>query len=546
MLNKFILFFFVSTLSIAAVDNKCVSYYSEQRPSKIFSAPEDKDRIENLKYTGVDFKSEVLDQGQRGFCWLYSTFSNLTNRAIKRMGSDPKMSLHYVSYFHWLENAIETATNLKLSSVQEGGNFHLAVNYLRKYGVVTEQQWKEMGGSTSVQLPKENAAEMPQINKAIQQAHFEKSLFMKWLKPDVSLSASKDSMEEQYAKFYMERGTSLMKALEPKIKEMKLKLAELPSSSSDRPELIFQLELFKTTVKGIKQLEDLKYKLARGEMSADAFQLAVMGVELPIPVFTLNIAQSEGIFAELDKSISGRITTLFNQIYFGRTESPMEKPGYDFSQAQKLALDVFPEIKQPLLYFFITNDRKQKPKIEEVEGDIVVLAVNQKDLKKIIFEMHKAQLPVSLIYDHQGTFVKVDDADPNFDGIMSVKRTHAYPKSFYLDRRTREVEGVPYERGGHLVVSIGTYTYPNGKIAGQRIRNSWSDQVGQKGDFIIDNSYWGAFVDGIGAFGGDIYNPAILKILGDDVLVDLKTALTDPSQLKSNKKGLLKRIPISK
>jgi hypothetical protein len=548
MFKPFFLFslLFYYAISMAAVENKCVSYYAEQRPSKTFSAPSEKDRIENLKYTGVYFKSEVLDQGQRGFCWLYSTFSNLTNRAIKRLGADPKVSLHYISYFHWLDNAIETALNVKLSSVQEGGNFHLAVNYLRKYGVVTEQRWKEMGGSTTVQLPKESAADLPQINKAIQQAHFEKSLFMKWLKPDVSLSSSKEFMTDHFVKFYKENGTSLMKVLEPTIKQIKAKLTELPTSASERPELIFQLELFKSTVKEIKRLEELKFKLSRGEMSPDTFQLAILGLELPIPVLSLNVQQTTRIFSDLDRNISNKITTLFNQIYFGRTESPMDKPGFDFTEAQNLALEVFPEIKQPLIYFFITNDRKQKPKLDEVEADIAVLAVNQNDLKQIIFEMHKAELPVSLIYDHQSEFVKVDDTDPNFDGIMSVQRTQTYPKKIYLDRRTRKMDDVPYERGGHLVVSIGTYTYPNGKIAGQRIRNSWSDDVGQKGDFVIDNSYWGAFVDGIGVFGGDIYNPAILKILGEDVLKDLKKALTDSPLLDAEEKGTLKRIPISK
>ncbi len=445
-----------------------------------------------LEAVSISYKVPILNQGRRGFCWLYSTYENLVNRFIQRNGVDPDISLHHLSYYHWLANAIKTATSLTGSSVAEGGNMDIALSLMRKHGVLTNKQYADFGGSTSVQLPSQNALEIPQLTGLVQKAHLDKSVLTKWLKPNFSYNSARTDVVEYYKKLY------------------------------DDPT---QKELMRAFI--IRKSKQIK----SGHSSLNSHMLETLKAGLDSkfnPIQALSGDQIDAFILALDKDIEADVTQFFNRVYFNSARNPVEDNPELVAAAKIRAIEQFPEISAPTIYFTVSNDRNQKPEVVETDDNAIAIALSTSDIKKAIRALHRQGTAVSLIYDHQGNYANInDDVVPEKDGLMSVKRMKFWPVDPYLTRRERSVNEVNYERGGHLVLTTGTVSYvgekdSNKSIAGFQIANSWGTDVGKNGFFYMDQSYFGAFFDAANLFHADVIgNPEILKILGDDLATKL-------------------------
>lgn len=474
---------------IQADPKQCTDFYEYRRGLEYTFLSPAKNEM-NLKLIGVPYHLPILNQGTRGFCWLYSTFENLVSRVMNKTGSDPGLSLHYLSYYHWLENAINTAKNVKATSVEEGGNLDRALELMRKKGVITDKEYTEAGGSNTIQLPAENALEMPMLKALVQESHRDKSILESLLKPSVAHSASPKDLVKYYSDLYSDPN-------------------------------------FKILLGQLIKRKEVDVKNGKSSFSAEMIQILKDGLKSDfIPTQNFSGKQLDLFFEAIDKDIENNVTVFFNRMYFKSDRNLVEEK-IDLEAAKSRAAQLFPEINKPSVYFVVSSNRNQKPEVVEVDENAIAIALTANDVKRTIRALHRQGLPVSLIYDHQDNFVSMNnDQDPHKDGVMSVKRTKSWPIGLYRTLRERTMESVKHERAGHLVVTTGTYMFKNKSgvkaIAGFLVPNSWGTKVGKDGYFYVDQSFFGAFADATTVFHSDVVgNAEILKILGPELAAKL-------------------------
>lgn len=457
--------------------SECQTFYSYKASAlgSLFLPKPERD----LTLVSASTPLPVLNQGQRGFCWLYATYENLVNRHINRTGVDPKISLYHLSYFHWLNRAIEASLDLKSASVEEGGSVDLAAQIIRTQGVVTEKEWAELGGSTEIQLPEKNVLETPQINTIVKQSHLEKKLLQELLAPKLGIGTPEPVVKKYYGELFSDS-------------DFKILLNNF---------LVKKKKSLKTNQTAFTKVDlDLVEKLIKGEVN---------------PALDLSGRQINELLKKQDQDIVSAVTKLYNIIYFGKETAPK----FDTERNIKLASELFPELYGPVILFIQSLDRKQKPTITNVDKSSVEILLSTSDIKKIIYHLNKVNLPVNLVYDHQSNFVKlVDKNNPENNGVMSISRNKFWPLFPYFNRRIRQVPSVFYERAGHIVLINGTYLTQKNKIAGFNIRNSWGIEVGKKGEFFMDDSFFGGFGDAVPVFFSDIQMPEVANILGPKIM----------------------------
>lgn len=495
---SFLLVSFVVTSTASASAPLCESLLNENIVHELEPA---RSSEKNLKVVRVSHLQEVLNQGRRGFCWLYGTYTNLINRVLQRTGKDPQISLFYWSYYHWMGRAVGTALNPMASAngggtgVPEGGNMDLALDLIRQYGAITNQEWEQLGGSTTIQLPENDVKEIPQLSGLIARFHAQKFALLRWLKPNVSPSAGPQAIENYYAQLFSDRNLEVV--LDQYFVEQQKEIAQGQPSAFTSGQL-----------KALRQLVSAKQ----------------------IPSNVMTRSQIDQVIQGFDQGTVRRMVRFFNHIYFGTDTSPLEK-GVDLIAARARAAKLFPEIAEPSVNFILTMDRKQKPTVQAEQGSLQVLvSIDQAIL--LTSRLIQNNVPVVVSYDHQKNYVVVTDpVQPENSGVMSVRRFAEYPEKSYVNRRLRRVPLSGYLRGGHLVDATGVLLNPKatpaqvqqGKdVVAIEIKNSWGPDVGQKGFFQMDRDYFGAFVDVVSVFDSDIKKPEFAQILGADVIAQIQ------------------------
>ncbi len=431
------------------------------------------------KFFRISAEQPIMNQGKRGFCWLYSTFANLLQRRMQRTGIDPKITIYYPSYFHWMEQAVKAATQIDSTGVEEGGDFFGALDIFRKHGAVTLEKWIAMGGNTDIELPQKDVLETPQINALVQQSHAKKAALTNWFKPEIAMNATDENVAAAYTKFYDNKS---------QVNALKRLIEEKTSLIRKNKPTAFTADMLKK----MRTLVDAK--------------------ENPNTVF--NGTEMKAVFDALNTDITESMKTLFNQIYFNQDSNPMETQ-LNVEEAKKFAHEIFPELREKEIYIHLSDDHDQKPQMDPEVG----LVLSIKDALKLMGLVVKANVPTVMVYDHQGQFVDaLDPANPANQGTMSVQRLRYSPDKIYVSRMDRKIPQVRWERGGHLVDIQGAYFDANENLLAMEIHNSWGTTYGQEGEFIADLSYLGAFAEYFGLFTKDLDRPEIQELLGPEIM----------------------------
>lgn len=436
---------------------------------------------DKANFIGVTHLSPILDQGQMGFCWLYGTTANLLNRAQQRTGERPDVAIHYWSYYHFLGRALQAVDNPHMKSVAEGGWMETAIDLVRKYGVVSGEQWKALGGSTTLQLPDNSMLEHPQLKALLGRLQLDQMTMANWLTGRI---AAREMKEER-------------------VRLEKILIEKSRGEDAWPPALVAKL----------------RKTLQSGE--------------------TATVAISSDTIKEVGERMKNdahaAMIRFFNQMYFGRDDNPVEKT-INVEEAKAKGRALFPEIQEPVVTFMITNDRRQVPRIERDSG-LEVVAISMSEAAQLAKAFIASDTPVILAYDHQGGFVDVvDKQDPERAGLMSVRRREQWPVSTYVDRRDRMKSVLGYTWGGHIVNIVGAWLNPSAspeqiargdETLSFRIQNSWGETPGQKGFFSMDRDYFGAYGAALSVFTHDLEKPEVARLLGPELIEKIKAHLAN-------------------
>ncbi|MFW5697585.1 MAG: aminopeptidase C, partial [Fimbriimonadaceae bacterium] len=111
-------------------------------------------------------ENKITHQKQSGRCWLFAALNTFRTVAMKKMnfdGKDFEFSQNYVMFFdklekanYFLENVLKTLDeptgsriidHLLTDPIQDGGQWHMFVNLIKKYGVVPKGRMEETESS---------------------------------------------------------------------------------------------------------------------------------------------------------------------------------------------------------------------------------------------------------------------------------------------------------------------------------------------------------------------------------------------------------------
>lgn len=228
-----------------------------------------------------------------------------------------------------------------------------------------------------------------------------------------------------------------------------------------------------------------------------------------IQITRLSKSEIEKIKLGVRNDIKTEVTELFSVFFFDKKEVPLEV--MDLKKNIGLARSLFPEIDQATISVSVDESQiRYGTKLSyEQKPDFVDNHIYMKASRSVMYELIAEEIEknngIWIGYDHNNPFVADKLGEANL-GLMSLRAFAWSPQSPYLSRYVRfEKKGIV--SGGHAVQIVGVIRekvpdyFKNygqkGEIIGFIIQNSWGEEAGQKGFYVMDKSYADAFLFGI-------------------------------------------------
>ena len=402
------------------------------------------------KVIEVPNQGPIENQQNRGFCHMYSLYEELVREfKTRNEGKDPNISIYYWTYFHWLPRAIETATDVKAPlAIPEGSWYENTFDIIKSVGVITKNQWAAFGGKTDIETQKKDFIEMGQLKTIVTRAHLQKELLLAFIKPEIKVDPTGQKITRSKYFNMLFTNPTIMQELNTFI------LQKSRASASG-----------KTAFKA-KQIQILK-DISKGQLR----DMELTPTEVAEMVFALN------------QDITADVTREFNMMYFAREENPLPS---DLSKYKDQAREMFPETLQKTISFVTNGERFGITQFEKAEKDHVFFSSPLPDMVKIIQAQIDSGNSVWLGYDHNSYFVDGKTGAMTLEGMMSK------PMNPQISLDIRTLKDIYY--GGHAVQIVGYEINKKGQIVAFKIQNSWGDDVGNKGYFRMDMSYFMAYV----------------------------------------------------
>lgn len=398
----------------------------------------------------VPNQGPIENQQNRGFCHMYSLYAELIREfKTRNAGKDPNISIYYWTYYHWLPRAIETAKDIKAPlAIPEGSWYELTFDIIKNVGVITKDQWAAFGGKTDIETTKKDFIEIGQLKTLVTRAHLQKEILLAFIKPEYKLDPTGQKITRSQYFNMMFTNPTIMQELSSFVMQKQKALKKGKTAFNQN-----QIQILVDISKG---------RLRDRELSPN--QVAEM-------------------VSALNQDITADITREFNMMYFAKEENPLPR---DLAKFKDQAAQMFPEFLQRTISFVTNGTRIGRTQFEKADKDHVFFSSPLPDMLKVI----KAQIDegnsVWLGYDHNAYFVDGKTGAMTIEGMMSK------PMSPQIPRDVRELKDIYY--GGHAVQIVGYEINKKGEIVALRIQNSWGDDVGNKGYFRMDMSYFNAYV----------------------------------------------------
>ncbi len=497
------------TLLISSVsfgENKCLqTYKSEKMNPEVLGGAS---RITDTKYASKFILTEVdkhfdvkwvtdlgpiQNQKNWGFCHLYSFFEEITREYRQRnKGQDSNISIHYMAFHHWLGRAINTALNPSLPlKPQEGGWYIYDIDLFKKIGSMKLDDYLRLGGKTNVEEKLTYFLESSILAKSISQMHDEQNLINDLLKFEFS--------DKEIAEF--SKGNAQELKPEDRLKLVKRKYMQQ----------LFKEDNFrrKDEFNAFVKKKERAFEAKKTVLSKDQIKVLRDLADGRNRTLGLSLEEIEKIKISVRRDIKTEVTELFSEFFFGNKEIPPEI--MDLKKNVELAKSLFPEIDHPTISVSIDESQiRHGTKLSfEQKPDFVNNHIYMKASRSVMYELISEEIDknngIWIGYDHNDPFVvnKLGDASL---GLMSLRAFAWAPKSPYNSRYVRfEKKGI--FSGGHAVQIVGIIREKvpdysknygrKGEIIGFIIQNSWGEEAGQKGFYVMDRTYADAFLFGI-------------------------------------------------
>lgn len=427
------------------------------------------------KVIEIQNQSPITDQGRRGFCHMYAIYEEFVHEYKARHdGKDPNISIYYWAYFHWLGRAIETAKDSKAGlEIPEGSWYENTFDLVKKYGVMTSDQWAQLGGRTDMQAATRNGIELGQLKTIVQRAHLEKSLLIALLKPELKKGQTRGNY---FNSFLMK--PELLQQLKNLVQRKTLALKQNETSLS---------------LKQIKVLEDISKGLLRDrDLTANEIQSMVDA---------------------LNQDIERIVRTEFSHIFFAKRNNPLDS--IDIGKQVDLSRQMFPEVTQKTVSFVTDGARQGIFEYQGRNGDHLIFKTPLNKMLNLIKEEVDKGNSVWIGYEHNDYFVD------GVTGAMTIEGMHTAPMSPHISRNERELSDLTY--GGHATQIVGYELNPKSEIVALKMQNSWGTAAGKGGYYRMDMSYFRAYIWRITLRDetGEFTSEAIKKL---DSLIKLRTS----------------------
>lgn len=498
--------FTVLIASVSLGENKCFqAYKSEKISPEVLGGVS---RIIDTKYASKFMLTEVdkhfdvkwvtdlgpiQNQKNWGFCHLYSFFEEITREYKQRnKGQDPNVSIHYMAFHHWLGRAINTALNPSLPlKPQEGGWYIYDMDLFKKIGSMKMDDYLRLGGKTNVEEKLTYFLESSILTSAISKMHDQQNLINDLFKDEFSDKA----MEE------LSKGIPESSSPENRLNFVKRKyMQQLFEGENFR-----RKDEFNTFVKE----KEKAFAAKKTVLSKNQIKVLRDLADGRIQITRLSKSEIEKIKLGVRNDIKTEVTELFSVFFFDKKEVPLEV--MDLKKNIGLARSLFPEIDQATISVSVDESQiRYGTKLSyEQKPDFVDNHIYMKASRSVMYELIAEEIEknngIWIGYDHNNPFVADKLGEANL-GLMSLRAFAWSPQSPYLSRYVRfQKKGIV--SGGHAVQIVGVIRekvpeyFKNygqkGEIIGFIIQNSWGEEAGQKGFYVMDKSYADAFLFGI-------------------------------------------------
>ncbi|MBN8537477.1 MAG: hypothetical protein J0M15_10530 [Deltaproteobacteria bacterium] len=495
--------FTVFIASVSLGENKCLQTYNSKKISpEVLGGVS---RIIDTKYSSKFLLTEVdkhfdvkwvtdlgpvLNQKNWGFCHLYSFFEEKTREFRQRNnGKDPNVSIHYMAFHHWLGRAINTALDPSSPlKPQEGGWYIYDIDLFKKIGSMKMDDYLRLGGKTNVEEKLTYFLESSILTSTISKMHDQQNLI-------------DDLFKDEFSDKEMEE---LSKGIPSKFSPA----SRLKIVKRNYMQQLFEGENYrrKDEFNAFVKEKEAAFEAKKTTLTKDQVNVIRDLASGRLQIATFSASEIEKIKINVRNDIKKEVTELFSQFFFGKNDVPSEV--MDLKKNVFLARSLFPEIDQATISVSVDESQirygtkvgfKAKP---DFVNNHIYMNASRSVLYELISEEVDKNNGVWVGYDHNDPFVANKLGEDNL-GLMSLRAFSWTPQSGYLSRYVRfEKKGIV--NGGHAVQIVGIIRekvpeyFKNhglkGEIIGFIIQNSWGEEAGQKGFYVMDRSYADAFM----------------------------------------------------
>lgn len=390
-------------------------------------------------------QAPVLNQGNRGTCHMHALYGDLVHEyKARNNGQDPNISIEYWTYFHWLNRAVATAQDPKAGlEIPEGSWYENSFDIIKKFGVLSKDQYARVGGKTDIATPEKNLIELGQLKTIVERAHLEKSLFLSLLYPQILPKKTRGS----YFTLLLDN---------PVARQQLINLIERKEKAARQGETHL-------TLQQIQILKDISKGRLRDQQLSDL--------------------DKSSFIANLNADIQKTVESEFNSIYFGQSKNPL---GSDHSDQVKRAHEMFPELMQKTVSFVTDGTAKAPLQFLERKEDHLFFKNSLASLPALIKSQIDRNNSVWIGYDHNSYY-----AD-NKTGALTIEGFYSTPFHPHVSRSERNLTDLYY--GGHAVQIVGYELNEKNEIVAFKIQNSWGEERGAKGYYRMDMSYFNAYI----------------------------------------------------
>lgn len=420
--------------------------------------------LTNPKYSWkvVSDQVRIENQGNRGFCHIYSLKSELSRDYKVKAGVDPEVSLHYIGYQFWKERALQTALKPFASlEVQEGGWYVNTFKFIKSVGVMTETQWKSIGGRMDMELTEGNLLKTEQLKKVIYDSHNDLARVIALLVPEALNESAKAALNI----------------------DLNLDL----SKPSDRSKYYLKLFADDNNIQNFRKwilAKENEVKMGNTKLTQTELNLLMEVSKGNLGRVTKEIIGS--IVGKMQADIRNNVEVFFNQMFFNSKAPPK---ALNLAANIEQGLLMFPEFQHPTVQLDVDRSMRKGPvQFQGFEDNHYVFSTTVSGVKEVIKDQIDNGHTVWLAYDHHSYYVD------GKTGAMTISEMYSTPQRPYILRDEREEKNMYY--GGHAVQVIGYVKDDNGRPVAFIIQNSWGESFGTKGLEIMDESYFGAYVFG--------------------------------------------------